>query len=295
MTNRPEFGEMFGGFLLEFGGQNILVDCGTVTGGPSLVANLKAILGQKPLDLVYLTHAHLDHSGGLGEIFKAYPKALAVCHAKGLAHLAKPERLWLSTKEVMGELADMYGQPRPVDPTRLIPHDQYESPGLKILLTPGHAAHHLSYRFGDLLFAGEAVGCPYYSGAQFHCRPATPPRYFPETTLASLDLLDHEPVSLAYFGHTHEIGPLKPTISAYRRQLKLWDEILKPDYLAAPQDVDLKELAITLTEGLFERDPDLRPLLALPAEALGVEKYFMRNCVDGFLGYYQELSRKTSA
>ncbi|MDR2142566.1 MAG: MBL fold metallo-hydrolase, partial [Deltaproteobacteria bacterium] len=122
LTNRPEFGSMFGGFLTEFAGQKILVDCGTVSGAANLVANLRSELQGQDLDLVLLTHAHLDHSGGLGAIFQAWPKTRAVVHAKAIGHLIEPEKLWLGTKKVMGELATMYGQPQPLDPQRLIPH-----------------------------------------------------------------------------------------------------------------------------------------------------------------------------
>ncbi|MDR1578624.1 MAG: MBL fold metallo-hydrolase [Deltaproteobacteria bacterium] len=292
ITNRPEFETMFGGFLTRFTELNILVDCGTVTGAADMVARLKAVLGESPLDLVLLTHAHLDHSGGLGAILETWPKAKAVTHAQAMDHLVDPTRLWRSTQKVMGELAAMYGEPRPVDPDRLIPHHQFQSPGIKILETPGHAAHHLSYRLGDIIFAGEAVGCPHYWGGRLLSRPATPPRYFPEPTFASLDRLENEPVEEAYFGHTHEKGPLKAAIKAYRRQLSLWDELLRLGWSTADPTTSLEELTNTLTDNLFHHDPDLRPLLAWPETSLAIEKIFARNSVAGFLGHYAQSLKK---
>jgi glyoxylase-like metal-dependent hydrolase (beta-lactamase superfamily II) len=286
---------MFGGFLTEHLGQKILVDCATVTGAQDLDDRLRALLAGRPLGLILLTHAHLDHSGGLGAVFEAWPKAKAVVHAKALRHLADPEKLWLSTKEVMGELADMYGEPRGVDPARLVPHDAFGGPGIKILETPGHAAHHLSYKLGEAMFCGEAVGCPYFLGEGFHCRPATPPRFYPEPTFNSLEALKNEPAKEAYFAHTHEKGPLRELAEAYGRQLKFWDEFLYPAWLAWPPGANPNGLLAKLTDQLFKVDPELRPLLDLDSRALEIEKYFMRNSAAGFLGFYEEARSELKA
>jgi glyoxylase-like metal-dependent hydrolase (beta-lactamase superfamily II) len=282
---------MFGGFLTESLGRSILIDCGTVTGAQDLVSRLKALLSDRPLDLVLLTHAHLDHGGGLAAVLKTWPKAKAVVHAKAIGHLVAPEKLWLGTQKVMGELAEMYGRPEGLEPARLIPHDSFAEPGIKILETPGHAAHHLSYGLGEAMFCGEAVGCPYYLAGRWRCRPATPPRFYPEPAFASLEKLLKAPAKEAYFAHAHEKGPFAETILAYRRQLKFWDEFLFPAWRAESPVADLESLTAKLTDELFEADPNLRPLLALDAQALKTEKYFMRNSVAGFLGFYEE-SRK---
>jgi glyoxylase-like metal-dependent hydrolase (beta-lactamase superfamily II) len=170
--------------------------------------------------------------------------------------------------------------------------------GLRILETPGHAAHHLCYSLDQSVFVGEAVGCPYYQGEKVYCRPATPPRYYPEPTFDSLNKLfklsEELGVDEAYFAHTQEKGPLKATVLAYQEQLKLWDKIIHPLWLAKNKATNLSELRVHLTDHLFEVDPQLRPLQALAPEALEIEKYFMRNCVDGFLGLYEERKARKS-
>ncbi|MDR1871308.1 MAG: MBL fold metallo-hydrolase [Deltaproteobacteria bacterium] len=286
VTNRPELGEMFGGFYTEFLGKRILIDCGTVTGAKDLVQRLKSILGDKSLDFVFLTHIHLDHSGGLSAIFKAWPQAKAVVHEDAIRHLIYPAKLWRSTKRVMGEMAAVYGEPRSVDDERLIPHTAFSHPGIQVIETPGHAAHHLSYRLGLTLFCGEAVGCPYAWGANFHSRPATPPLYYPELTFHSLNLLLKEPAKEAYFAHTHERGPLMETILAYRRQLTFWDQFLFPKWSEMTPETDKKAYISQLTDELFEIDPELKPLLSLESQPLETEKYFMRNSVLGFFTHY---------
>jgi glyoxylase-like metal-dependent hydrolase (beta-lactamase superfamily II) len=279
---------MFGGFLVAYNGQNLLIDCGTVTGADNLVARLKDLLGERPLDLVLLTHAHLDHAGGLSAIFGAWPEVKAVAHNKAISHLVNPTKLWQGTQKVMGELAAMYGRPEGVNPERLISHETFTQPGFKVLETPGHAPHHLSYGLGETMFCGEAVGCPYYWGSRFYSRPATPPRFYPDPTFASLEKLLKESPRAAYFAHTHEKGPLIEAILAYRRQLKLWDEILRSAFHGRSPSSDSEVLLTQLTDRLFQLDPELSPLLALDEETLKVEKYFMRNSAAGFLGYYAE-------
>jgi glyoxylase-like metal-dependent hydrolase (beta-lactamase superfamily II) len=209
-SSRPEFGDMFGGWLTEHDGRVFMVDCGVGTGAATLVERLKKRVER--LDYLLLTHIHMDHAGGAAEILKAFPKAKAVVHAKGLRHLVDPARLWAGTREVMGELAEMYGRPEPIDAARLTAHTDSEIAGLKIIETPGHAQHHLSYRLGGTMFVGEAGGCPSLIGGRLHARPATAPRYLPQVTLASIDRLLEEPDGPAYFGHTHEMMPLRPAL-----------------------------------------------------------------------------------
>ncbi|MDR1086160.1 MAG: MBL fold metallo-hydrolase [Deltaproteobacteria bacterium] len=294
LTNRLEFGQMFGGFLTQYGDKNILVDCGTVTGARNLVRGLLDRLGEKPLDYVFLTHIHVDHSGGLAEIFRTWPDCQAVVQAQAMNHLINPEKLWLGTVKVMGELAPMYGQPQSLEPGRLIPHTEFSLPGLTIIETPGHAAHHLSYLLKDIIFAGEAAGCPYHLNNRLYSRPATPPRYYPEPTFASLALLEKQPAEWGYFGHTQEECRLSETASNCREQLKFWDEFLFSRWQEEASKTDEQELIVSLTDRLFEEDPHLRPILSLGPLKTKVEKYFMQNSVAGFLGFYAERERKVS-
>ncbi len=292
--SRPEFGDMFGGWLTEHAGRTFLIDCGVGSGGPTLVRRLKERLGGRPLDYVLLTHIHLDHAGGLADIFKAWPETLAVVHEKGRAHLARPERLWAGTREVMGELADMYGRPEPVDPARLLPHPEARLPGVEIFETPGHAVHHLSFRLGGTFFLGEAGGCPYYSGGRLFSRPATPPRYFPDLLAATLEKLLAEPDGPAYVGHTHEMIPGRECLRLYRSQLAFWDEFVRRPESARRIDEDPAGHLDRLIGRLFQEDPNLAPLNALPPPARWRERYFMRNSLEGFVRHYEDQARESA-
>ncbi|UQZ90586.1 hypothetical protein C4J81_15780 [Deltaproteobacteria bacterium Smac51] len=286
--NRPEFGQMFGGWFTEHNGQTFLIDCGVGTGGQSLVERLAGRLDGRKLDYVLLTHIHMDHAGGLKEIMKRWPDVKILTHEKGLRHLVSPERLWLSTREVMGELAEMYGEPAPVARSSIIPHTEADLPGLAIFETPGHAPHHLSFRLGETMFAGEAGGCPYILNGRLYNRPATPPRYFPATTIRSIDVLLKEKECPAYFGHTHEMIPYHECLELYRAQLLFWEDLLRRPESARREDESASDHLERMTDSVFQEDDNLKPLNALPPVDLWRERYFMRNSVKGFLDYLAE-------
>lgn len=283
---RPEFGDMFGGFLARGELGTFLIDCGVGGGAESLVRRLKAELGGESLDYLLLTHIHMDHAGAASHILRLWPSVKIVAHAKGLPHLLAPDRLWVGTVKVMGELADMYGRLEPLPASNLIAHDQAAIAGLKIIETPGHAAHHLSFRLGDIIFAGEAAGCPYLYRGRLYGRPATPPRYVPEITLASIDRLLEEPDGPAYCGHTHECLSLHECLKLNRRQLAFWDSVFREPQAAPRPGESVSEHLERLTDLIFKRDENLWPLKELDEVGRWRERYFMRNSVAGFLDYY---------
>ena len=81
------------GYLLE-GPAPVLVETGSQTSVPALLDALAA-LGVRPDDLagVVVTHIHLDHAGGVGDVARAFPGATVYVHEKGARHLVDPTRL----------------------------------------------------------------------------------------------------------------------------------------------------------------------------------------------------------
>ena len=94
-----------------------LVETGTSTSAPVVQAAL-ASLGIGPADLatVVVTHIHLDHAGGVGDIASMFGGAQVVVHEKGARHLADPSRLMASARMVYGDALDvLFGSMMPVD------------------------------------------------------------------------------------------------------------------------------------------------------------------------------------
>ncbi|MGH9043364.1 MAG: MBL fold metallo-hydrolase [Acidimicrobiales bacterium] len=194
------------GYLID-GPAPVLVETGARSSVPVVLASLEH-LGLGPSDLagVVVTHIHLDHAGGVGDIAAAFPRARVYVHEKGARHLAHPERLVRSASMVYGPLLDsLYGRLLPTDPGRIhVLQDGEEieiGPGRRLCAvdSPGHAKHHLGLHdsLSGILFVGDAVGVRLPDVGIL--RPATPPPDFDlELALRSLRRFsDRRPVSLA--------------------------------------------------------------------------------------------------
>ena len=84
---------------------------------PALLAALDDLgIGPDDLAHVVVTHIHLDHAGGVGDVARAFPKATVHVHEKGARHLVDPTQLVDSAAMVYGDLLDsLYGR---LDPDR---------------------------------------------------------------------------------------------------------------------------------------------------------------------------------
>jgi glyoxylase-like metal-dependent hydrolase (beta-lactamase superfamily II) len=199
------------GYLIE-GSSPVLVETGSQSSVPALLAALEAH-GVAASDLagVAVTHIHLDHAGGVGDIARAFPNATVYVHEKGARHLVDPTRLINSAAMVYGELLDsLYGRLEPTPHERL--HVLTDGEEIRIGPTrtlttvdsPGHAKHHLALHDSDsgLLFAGDAVGVRLPDAGIL--RPSTPPPDF-DLDLAIRSLrrfADRTPagIALAHYG-----------------------------------------------------------------------------------------------
>lgn len=240
------------------------------------------------LDHILLTHIHLDHAGAIGEIAARFPETPIVCHPAGIPHLVEPARLWEGTKKVLGSTAEGYGPIQAVAAERFVDAEQFTSETIVPLLTPGHASHHVSYNTENYLFAGETGGVYYaISPDRFYLRPATPPRFFFDTAIESIDkLIASNPTRLCYghYGMAEDgIDKLKTT----RRQLCSWKAIIEDEINNSDAD-DLIEIC---KARLLREDPLVANFAALPETAKKREDYFLCNSIRGFIGYLTRTSR----
>ena len=177
--------EITAGFLLA-GDRPALIETGPAKVAGAVAAGV-ADAGLDPADLAWIvvTHIHLDHAGGVGDLVRTFPNATVVVHPAGARHLVDPERLLASSARVYGPLMDtVYGGLTPVEAARIRAAEDGEvldlgGRRLELLHAPGHAKHHLAVFEPDLgaLFAGDGVGVLLPSTGVL--RPATPP---PECT-----------------------------------------------------------------------------------------------------------------
>ena len=192
------------GYLIE-GPAPVLVETGSQSSVPALLAALDGLgLAADDLAGVAVTHIHLDHAGGVGDVARAFPRATVYVHEKGARHLADPSRLVQSAAMVYGDLLDtLYGRLDPTPTERIHVLEDGEDivigPGRRLTAvdSPGHAKHHVALHDSEsgLLFAGDAVGVRLPDAGVL--RPATPPPDFD---------LDHALTSLQRFAARRPTG-----------------------------------------------------------------------------------------
>jgi glyoxylase-like metal-dependent hydrolase (beta-lactamase superfamily II) len=261
-----------------------IVDPGPRSTAGHLLASLKQ-LGVKKIDLILLTHIHLDHGGCVAEVIDAFPGARVFCHEIGAKHVAYPSKLWKGSQMVLGEVAEMYGRPHPVPESCMIDAVDLELRDIQVIPTPGHAPHHVSFLHDGVLYAGEALGTtvPLPSG-KLYLRPATPPKFFLEQALESLDeilALEREPRLTVFAHYGVQEGAFFYAVSA-REQLKLWVDTVSE--LVA-------ESTANLQQRLFDRLMEIDPLYGqgrfedLDEDIQQRERSFLKNTLDGILGY----------
>jgi glyoxylase-like metal-dependent hydrolase (beta-lactamase superfamily II) len=209
-----------------------LVETGTA---PSAVVVRDAVasLGVGPGDLasVVVTHIHLDHAGGAGDIAAMFPSASIVVHHRGARHLADPSRLMASARQVYGSSLDrLFGALSPVPSARLVALDDTDSfvdlgggRRLSAWYSPGHARHHvglLDSVSGDL-YVGDAAGI--YIPATGDVRPATPPPDFDlPVALRSLSLFGSLGPSRLLFSHYGPVTSVAATLERSAEELRVW-------------------------------------------------------------------------
>jgi glyoxylase-like metal-dependent hydrolase (beta-lactamase superfamily II) len=203
--------QMTAGYLIE-GPAPVLIETGSQTSVPALLEALEQHnVAADDLAGVAVTHIHLDHAGGVGDVAQAFPKATIYVHERGARHLADPERLVNSAAQVYGNLLDeLYGRLTPTPPERL--HVLHDTEAIQIgpnrtlttVDSPGHAKHHLALHDSEsgILFAGDAVGVRLPDSGVL--RPSTPPADFDldqaVTSLRKFRARNPTGVALAHYG-----------------------------------------------------------------------------------------------
>ena len=267
-----------------------LVECGPALSIGTVIDALHG-LGMDPSDLAYLvlSHIHLDHAGGAGDMATAFPSAKIVVSEVGARHLVEPERLNASSRRVYGDLMDkVYGDCTPIDADRVLGVGDGErldlgaGRRLDLLYTPGHAKHHIAAFDPDAgaLFVGDSVGVK-LPGMQT-IRPATPPPDFDlvlaHRTLQRYRTLQPQVVYLAHYG---AVDPPLEALDEAGERLRLWAETAEAAY-AEHSEID------HVTETLAQRfadevkpvdgDPEAEDRVALlsgmRSNAMGLVRYF---------------------
>lgn len=216
--------------LLESDGHNALIDPGPASTLPKLRELLAARgLAVADLNVILLTHIHLDHAGATGALVKENPKLDVYVHKIGLLHMADPSKLLASADRLWpGQLPYLFGEtlPVPFGNLRMLKGGETLSFGarqLEVLYTPGHASHHVSYfdATDQTCYVGDTTGF-HIEGEPYAVPLAPPPDIDLEIWNASLDaILARHPERLfvTHFGYSNHPAA---HIAQYRENVQRW-------------------------------------------------------------------------
>ena len=245
-------------------GRAAVVDTGVNDSVPRVMQAL-ADLGLAPdsVDWVVLTHVHLDHAGGAGQLMQQLPSAKLLVHPRGARHMIDPSKLVAGTVAVYGEAVAnrMYGQIVPVPEARVVEAPEgtaIELNGrrLEVIDTPGHARHHLCLvdRQAGMVFTGDTFGLSYReldrNGHAFVVPSTTPVQFEPEALHASIDriaALAPRAVALTHFGPVGEVPRLAADL---HRQIDAMVEMARGCLVHWPAGLAGGPQAASLRQGL---------------------------------------------
>lgn len=212
-------------------GRAAFVDTGPGPAAPRLLAALEEVgIDRADVDYLFLTHVHLDHAGGAGQMMRALPNAKAVLHPRGAPHLVDPAKLIAGTVAVYGEAAyrELYGELLPIPAERVL----LTTDGMRLTLgrrtfefidAPGHAKHHhcpIDLDFRDV-YAGDNFGICYRefdtAAGPFMLPTTTPVHFEPDVLHRTIDrLLTYRPrrIVQTHFGPVTDIERLARDLHA---------------------------------------------------------------------------------
>ena len=246
------------GYLIR-GERPCLVETGAAHSAPRVVQAL-ADLGVHADDLatIVVTHIHLDHAGGVGDLAASFPRAQVVVHEAGARHLADPSRLMASAARVFGPVLDeLFGVLRPTSADRirvLADGDHIDLGGgraLESFDSPGHARHHvglLDSLSGDL-YTGDAAGV--WTPETGDLRPATPPPEFDlDAALGSLARMRERAPRRLLFSHFGPVTDVDTILDRSVEELRLWVELVRE---ARTDGLDLDHAVARVRERTAQR------------------------------------------
>jgi len=281
------FRRFISSWVFKSGNKAFLVDVGVSASVKRLNEALE-YLKVKKVEAVLITHIHIDHAGGLGDFLSYHPEAKVVVHEKGVKHLLNPKKLWEGSVKVLGDLALLYGEIKPVPEGNFADgKPEFEGSEIRIVKTPGHAAHHQSYVYDGYLFAGEALGVHQYLKRDYYMRPATPPKFVYEVAKESIEKLRELGDLTVCFGHFgYEEGSSK-IIENSAKQLDLWVEVV--ENIACEKGFQEEaEIIRHSREELMRSDTLFAKYTYLDDDIKQREDYFIENTLRGMAGYVKE-------
>jgi len=227
---RPNFDAAY---LVVERGRGAFIDSGTAHALPRFLDAIAAAdLEPKDVDWVILTHVHLDHAGGAGELMRHLPHAMLAVHPRGARHMIDPSVLIAGASAVYGEdvVRRDYGEIVPVAKDRVIEATDgfvvdLAGRALLCLDTPGHAKHHIAIHDerANAFFTGDIFGLSYReldtAAGAFIIPTTSPVQFDPDEAHASIErMMRYEPEAM-YLTHYDRVTDVKRLANDLHEQI----------------------------------------------------------------------------
>lgn len=221
------------------------------TGPSSTLPTVKQGIAEAGFELanltsILVTHIHLDHAGAAGALAKETGAKVYV-HERGAPHLHDPSRLMQSATRIYGDkMETLWGDMTP------IPREQLETLSggetlqilnreLRVIYTPGHASHHVTYQLDDdAMFTGD-VAAVHLTGSSV-IRPALPPPEIDlETWAASIDKLIAAKPTRLFLTHFGEVEDAVAHLRSVPERNRNWAKVILEGMQAGEESEALVE------------------------------------------------------
>jgi glyoxylase-like metal-dependent hydrolase (beta-lactamase superfamily II) len=284
--------EYTGAYVVKSGEGVALIEVGPVSTYEKILSALEDIeLALEDVRFIFLTHIHLDHAGALGNLIRHFPNASVIVHNRGKKHLIDPEGvLWNASKRVLGFVADIYGKPESVPEDRIIPVGKRMGFNLckisfEIILTPGHASHHVCIFLEKerVIFSGDAAGI--YIPSLDVLLPISPPPFKLELAIKSIETMISLNPQMIAFTHFDVSKNGSQLLWKYHRQLMIWYREVKKIVVKGIEDEE------EMLDFISKRDKDLERFLGRSDSFPGIRRG-VESGLEGFLQLVNEEKNK---
>lgn len=200
-----------------------VVDAGAGDGVRPVLDGLDALgIAPADVDVIVLTHAHVDHAGGAPGLLDACPDARVACPKEAIPHLTDPDKLETILDRygrAMGASKGDFGDVEPLPRDRVDPIEGGDvldlgDRDLEVHAAPGHVRHQVALLETATrgLFVADEAGLAMMGRLHPTCPP---PQFDLEATLDSLDRFSELAPSVLLFSHFGPRHDVQATLEEY--------------------------------------------------------------------------------
>ncbi|MFC2039361.1 MBL fold metallo-hydrolase, partial [Chloroflexota bacterium] len=242
-----------------------IIETGPAIMVPEILVALRLLdLHERDIRYTILTHLHLDHAGGAGQLARELPNTKIVVHQRGAGHLIDPRKLIEGTQRAFGaDFEKEHGAIVPIASEQVLSVQGGETLDLggrqlELVYTPGHAAHHLVIldRKTRGLFCGDTLG-QYFPEVDLLVPVPALPLFNVEMTRESIEKIRRLKPAVLLFSHGGPRRDVERLIRGFEDSIDILDTIASE---AHSQGLDAEQLS----ERLRQHDTKVMDLLRSP-------------------------------